>query len=75
MEQTKSKIESSFKNNEECIIKDFEIFSQDLKIDLDKKIEILHKKIEFDREEWEQIKKEYYLMKDKIIKKLESVKF
>ena len=75
LEQTKSKIESSFKNNEECIIKDFEIFSQDLKIDLDKKIEILHKKIEFDREEWEQIKKEYYLMKDKIIKKLESVKF
>lgn len=74
LDQTKNKIESSFLSNEEWILKDFEIFRQDLKIVLDKKFEILLKNIDFNKEELEKIKKEYNKLKDKAIKKLQPIK-
>lgn len=74
LEQNKNQIEKAFKENEENIIRDFGIFKQDLKIELDKKVEVLHKKLEFDKEEWENVKLEYKAMREKILKKLEKVK-
>lgn len=75
LEENKTKIENAFKENEENIIRDFEIFRQDLKIELNKILEVLLKKIEFDKDEWEGVKKEYYVLKDKILKKLQTIKF
>lgn len=46
LDQTKNKIESSFLSNEEW-----------MKIVFDKQVEILHKNIDFNKEEWEKIKK------------------
>ena len=65
IEVAKPKIEESFKENEKNVLKDFDKFKTDLNIELRKKLEIIHKIIEFSDEEWEKIKREYYALKSK----------
>jgi len=69
LEYSKPKIRESFNDNEKCIIRDFDKFRQDLNIEMMKKLEIFYKKIEFSKEEWEKVKAEYKILRDKTAKK------
>lgn len=73
LKSSKPKILESFNDNEKCIIRDFDKFRQDLNIEMRKKLEIFLKKIEFSKEEWEKIKAEYKILRDKTAKKCKEI--
>lgn len=73
LEKTKPKIEETFTNNERSILKDFDKFKVDLNVELKKKLEIFDKSIEFNKEEMEKIKNQYYILKEKAMPKLKEI--
>ena len=69
---SKPKIIESFSENEKCIINDFEKFRTDLNIELKKKLELFYKSILFSEEEWDNIKQEYQVLRQKTFVKLKD---